>query len=42
MGGITRSAPIFGLLLAMEEDEDNKENEVNKKDEGAYGGVLTL
>ena len=42
MGDNTRSTPISGSLLAVEEDEDEEEDEVDGEDRGAGGGVLAL
>ena len=38
----THSVLASGSLLGVEEDEDKEDDEVNGKDEGAGGGVLTL
>lgn len=40
MGGATRSTLVFGSLLAAEEDEDKKENDVDGEDERVSGRVL--
>lgn len=40
MGGTTRSTHVSVSLLAVEEDEDREEDEVDGEDKGAGGGVL--
>lgn len=41
MGGATRSSLVSGSLLVVEEDEDEKEDDVDGKDEIVGGRVLT-
>lgn len=40
-GGATRSSLVSGSLLVVEEDEDEKENDVDGKDKRVGGRVLT-
>ena len=42
MGDNTRSTPISGSLLAVEEDEDEEEDEVDGEDRGAGDRVFAL
>lgn len=41
MGGATRSSLVSGSLLVVEEDEDEKEDDVDGKDKRVGGRVLT-
>lgn len=40
MGGTTRSTPVSGSLLAVEEDEDEENDEADGEDRGVGGRVL--
>lgn len=42
MGSTTTSILVSGSLLAVKEEENSKENEVDGEDKGAGGGILVL